>query len=168
MEIEIRRIRPDEAETLKRTRLALLADSPAAFGSTIERELAFTDDIWAERAAGSSRGSTRSTFLALSGDDVVGIVGAGRAPGGTGATVELVSMWTAPATRRSGLGRGLVEAVVDWAASTGATAVELWVTRDNDPAQRLYESMGFVVTGDHQPLPSDPCKDELRMSRLLR
>ena len=44
-------------------------------------------------------------------------------------------MWTAPATRRSGLGRGLVEAVLDWAASTGATAVELWVTRDNDPAR---------------------------------
>jgi hypothetical protein len=28
---------------------------------------------------------------------------------------------------------------------------------------RLYEAAGFRLTGGHQPLPSDPCKDELRM-----
>jgi ribosomal protein S18 acetylase RimI-like enzyme len=39
--------------------------------------------------------------------------------------------------------------------------------RGNDAAQQLYESMGFIVTGDHKPLPSDPCKDEVRMSRSL-
>jgi hypothetical protein len=39
----------------------------------------------------------------------------------------------------------------------------LWVTRGNEPAQRLYQSIGFRVTGEHQPLPSDPCKDEVRM-----
>ena len=44
-------------------------------------------------------------------------------------------------------------------------AVELWVTRGNDRAVRLYESAGFRATGDHQPLPSDPCRDELRMRR---
>lgn len=42
-------------------------------------------------------------------------------------------------------------------------AVELWVTRGNDAAVRLYETAGFRLTGGHQPLPSDPCKDELRM-----
>ena len=48
-----------------------------------------------------------------------------------------------------------------------AERVELWVTRGNDPARHLYESMGFVETGDHQPLPSDPCKDEIRMVLAL-
>jgi hypothetical protein len=32
---------------------------------------------------------------------------------------------------------------------------------------RLYEATGFRLTGDYQPLPSDPCKDELRMRRAL-
>ena len=100
MGIEIRRIRPGEAETLKHMRLALLADSPAAFGSTHEREFAFTDETWAERAADSSAGSTRATFLAFDGDEAVGIVGAGRARDGTDSVVELVSMWTAPTVRR--------------------------------------------------------------------
>ena len=167
MGIEIRRIRPDEAEVLKHMRLTLLADSPAAFGSTLDRELAFTDETWAERAAGSATGSNRATFLAFEGEQVVGIVGAGRAPGGADSVIELVSMWTAPATRRTGLGRRLVDSVFDWAASTGAHSVELWVTHGNNAARRLYESMGFVVTGDHKPLPSDPCKDEVRMSRSL-
>ncbi len=77
--------------------------------------------------------------------------------------VHLVSMWTAPDVRRTGLGRLLVGAVIDWAADTGASSVGLWVTRGNAPAQLLYESMGFRETGEYQPLPSDPCADEIRM-----
>ena len=74
-------------------------------------------------------------------------------------------MWTNPAARRTGTGRLLVQAVLDWSAATGAHTVGLWVTRGNEPAQRLYEAMGFTETGDFQPLPSDPCQDELRVSR---
>ncbi len=77
--------------------------------------------------------------------------------------VHLVSMWTAPEVRRCGLGRLLVGAVIDWAADTAAASVGLWVTRGNAPAQLLYESMGFSETGEYQPLPSDPCADEVRM-----
>ena len=77
--------------------------------------------------------------------------------------VHLVSMWTAPEVRRCGLGRLLVGAVIDWAADTAAASVGLWVTRGNAPAQLLYESMGFRETGEYQPLPSDPCADEVRM-----
>ena len=72
-------------------------------------------------------------------------------------------MWTSPEVRRSGAGRLLVSAVVLWAADTQATSVGLWVTRGNEPAQRLYEAMGFRVTGDVQSLPSNPCADEIRM-----
>jgi ribosomal protein S18 acetylase RimI-like enzyme len=41
------------------------------------------------------------------------------------------------------------------------------VTHGNDRAQRFYERTGFTVTGDVQPLPSDPCKNEIRMIRRL-
>jgi len=81
--------------------------------------------------------------------------------------VDLVSMWCAPDVRRSGVARALVGAVVDWAHSSGTHVVGLWVTRGNEPATRLYERLGFVANGNHQPLPSDPCKDEVRMELLL-
>jgi ribosomal protein S18 acetylase RimI-like enzyme len=45
--------------------------------------------------------------------------------------------------------------------------VHLWVTRGNEPALRLYESMGFRPTGESQPLPSDPARVELAMTREL-
>ncbi len=36
--------------------------------------------------------------------------------------------------------------------------------RGNDAAQQLYESLGFVVTVSRRSLPSDPCKDKIRMT----
>ena len=145
-------------------RLAALADAPAAFGSTLEREVAFTDDEWAARAAASARGDERVIFFAELDGQIGGLVG-GFADAATPGAIELVSMWTAPAARRTGAGRLLVQAVLAWSAATGADTVGLWVIRGNEPARRLYEAMGFTETGDYQPLPSDPCKDELRMSR---
>ena len=121
-----------------------------------------SDDEWSDRARWASAGVERITFLARQDGRTVGIAGGYREEIGS-TEVHLVSMWTAPEVRRSGLGRQLVGAVVDWAVDTGASSVGLWVTRGNAPAQLLYESIGFRETGEHQPLPSDPCADEIRM-----
>ena len=161
--LTVRRIRPDEGEALRRVRLAALSDSPAAFGSTYSREVLLSDDEWADRARRSASGSERALFFAIGGESIVGLVG-GHRPDGTGTDVELISMWTDPSARRSGVGRRLVEAVIEWSRSVGAERVDLWVTKGNDAAECLYRAMGFVETGDYQPLPSDPCRDELRMS----
>lgn len=164
--VVVRRILVDEAERLRCVRLAALSDSPAAFASTYAREEQLTDDDWAERARSGASGPGRATFLALDGDDVVGLVGGYRADE-TEPGVELVSMWTAPSARRSGVGRLLVGAVVDWARSVGAAQVDLWVVRGNGSAEGFYRAMGFADTGHFQPLPSDPCRDELRMTLVL-
>ena len=161
----VRRIRADEGKLLRVVRLAALADAPFAYSSTHEREADLTADDWAERAATRAISDSASTWFAVDeGGDVLGLVGAFR-PQDT--DVELVSMWTAPEARGLGVARQLVEVVVAWAREVGSTTVSLWVTRGNEPAHRLYESMGFVETGDFQPLPSDPCKDEVRMTRTL-
>jgi ribosomal protein S18 acetylase RimI-like enzyme len=76
-------------------------------------------------------------------------------------------MWVSPAQRRAGIAAKLVDAVLGWGRETDATSVYLWVTRGNDAALRLYEAAGFRATGEHQSLPSDPSKDELRMRRTL-
>lgn len=164
MEAVIRRVRPDEGPALKAVRLAALADSPSAFGSSYAAEADQRDDHWQARAALSAEGESSVTFFAVIARSVVGLVAAYQ-PDAAGLSVELVSMWVAPAHRRAGIAAELVDAVVGWAREIGATTVELWVTRGNDAAVRLYETADFRLTGDHQPLPSDPCKDELRMRR---
>jgi GNAT superfamily N-acetyltransferase len=122
------------------------------------------DDEWALRAQSGAAGIERVSFLALVDEQAVGLVGAYR-PDANTTDVELVSMWTAPDARRAGVGRALIGAVLDWARSTSATTVRLWVTDGNTPALRLYKSVGFRETGASQSLPSNPSLDE-RCMRL--
>ena len=72
-------------------------------------------------------------------------------------------MWVSPPHRRARIAARLIDAVIGWARETDAKSVELWVTQGNDAAARLYEGLGLPGTDEHQPLPSDPGKDELRM-----
>lgn len=64
-----------------------------------------------------------------------------------------------------GVGRVLVETVLQWARTEGHTVVRLWVTETNDPARRLYERCGFTLTGERKPLPSYPEYAEIAMLR---
>jgi GNAT superfamily N-acetyltransferase len=162
----VRRVLSHEGAMLRDVRLAALKESPSAFGSSYEDEAERTDAEWTARARSAAAGVDRVTFVALEDDEVVGLVG-GYRPVPSAPEVELVSMWTSPEARRAGVARALVGAVIGWAREAGATTLSLWVTRGNEPAQRLYESSGFRATGAHQPLPSDPCKDEIRMTRAL-
>lgn len=166
MPVVVRRIDVGEGELLKHVRLAALRDSPSAFGSTYDAEVHRSDAEWARRARLGASGTDRVTFFAIDGARVVGLAG-GYRDDEVRTEVELVSMWTSPVARRGGVGRGLVKSVLEWAGATGAGLVGLWVTRGNEPAQLLYKSTGFEATGEYQPLPSDPCKDELRMVRRL-
>jgi RimJ/RimL family protein N-acetyltransferase len=146
-----------------------LRDAPSAFGSTYAAEVTRTEGEWSERAASGANGTDRFTVLAFDADACVGLAGGFRNEDGHHADVDLVSMWVAPTHRGTGVADRLVDAVLDWACNEAqAEVVGLWVTRGNDRAQRFYERLGFVETGDVQPLPSDPCKDEVRMVFGLR
>jgi RimJ/RimL family protein N-acetyltransferase len=60
-----------------------------------------------------------------------------------------------------------VATVIDWAGNRNAERVRLWVTETNAPARALYERCGFALTGDRQPVPSNPSLDEVAMTRPL-
>src|SRR5690349_21739409 len=121
MPVTVRRIRSDEADVLRMHRLAALKDTPSAFGSTYERESAYTAEEWIVRARSGAEGPDRATFFGIAGSSIVGLVGGLRSEVDP-SVVDLVSMWTSPDTRRAGVGRALVSAVIEWARASGATA----------------------------------------------
>ncbi len=145
---------------MREVRLAALRDAPQAFGSTYERELAFTEEEWRRRVA------TGLKLLAMLDGQPVGHAGGLPSAEEPGA-VDLVGMWVDPAARGRGVGEALVESVTRWAATQGAQRVCLWVTETNVPAQRLYERCGFMPTGDRMPMPRDHSITEIKMAREL-
>jgi ribosomal protein S18 acetylase RimI-like enzyme len=160
VDVDVRRIRADEGALLREVRLTALRTDPEAFGSTWDREVELTDADWDERAARSAVGAERATFVATMDGRVVGLVGGYRPEAGA-ERVELISMWTDPAARGHGMGRRLVDAVVDHARATGAAQVDLWVMRGNEHALALYRAVGFRPGEGEPPPVVDACRDEL-------
>lgn len=68
---------------------------------------------------------------------------------------DIQTIAVAPAARRAGLGRTLMNALITEARGRGAGEIFLEVRADNPGAQNLYESLGFeaiaVRAGYYQP-----------------
>ena len=158
----VRRIRPDEGAALRDVRLAALADSAERLCLHLRsRNITDCRGLGGPGSGGLGRLGTSHVLRR-------GRRGHRGARGGVQTTSHRISNRArvhvdAPGRRRNGVGRLLVGAVLNWARTCGAQAVDLWVTRGNMGAENLYRAMGFVDAGDRQPLPSDPCKDEVRM-----
>jgi [ribosomal protein S18]-alanine N-acetyltransferase len=60
---------------------------------------------------------------------------------------HVITIDVAPAMRRQGLGRILMEAMLDSLRAADAVTVRLEVAIDNVDAQAFYERLGFVKTG---------------------
>lgn len=64
-----------------------------------------------------------------------------------GDEAEILSIAVLPPWRRSGVGRLLLQAVMDEVYDRGAAVMFLEVADDNRPAQALYASLGFNQVG---------------------
>lgn len=161
--ITIRRIEPDEGMRLRAIRLEALAESPSAFGSTFAETLQRPPEYWARRAMDNAAGEGSVLFVAENRDSWCGLAGA-YLDESDPTSADLISMWVRPQDRGTGLGRRLVEAVVEWARHRGLARVALWVTAGNASAIGLYERCGFTPTGETQPHPWDASSLEQRMT----
>lgn len=122
---------------LRDVRVAALTDSPAAFGSTLQREHARSVDDW-------RRWFTPGvTFLWLDEADAGGGLVAAVVDAASH-SAELVSMWVRPDLRGQGVGDALTGAAVEWAQQNGLS-LRLYVVEDNAPAVALYVRHGFRV-----------------------
>ena len=149
----------------KDVRLRALREDPYAFGSTYARESQFDDAEWLRRVE-RWNGERGVGFLAI--DDATPCGIAGSLLDETDATrAQLVSMWTAATHRQLGVGRLLVNEVLNWARTRGVRTMLLMVVSNNDSAIRFYERLGFTQTGHTDPYPNDPAIVEYEMSRSL-
>ena len=139
--IEIRRLTPADAAAYRDIRLAGLRDSPEAFGSTFERESAQPLAWFCDRLRNSA------VFGAFQPADLLGIAGFVIRDGEKERHKGLLwGMYVRPDTRNAGVGRQLVEAVIDHARDH-VEVIQLSVVSDNEPARRLYACLGFVEYG---------------------
>jgi RimJ/RimL family protein N-acetyltransferase len=160
----VRRVTADDADRLRRVRLAALADAPRSFGSTYEREVAYPADRWISWEVTGASGETSAIFLAIDDDDAVGVVGV-LADYPDSHQPTLWGIWVAPAMRGNGVAGLLVEASYDWAMSVGLDELRLWVAEDNPAAIALFRRHAFSPTGDRQPLSSDTDRATLEFVR---
>jgi GNAT superfamily N-acetyltransferase len=71
-----------------------------------------------------------------------------------GDVAELERLYLLAEHRRRGIGRALFDRFLAWAREVGCTRAILWSDKRLHEAHRLYESVGFEVTGEricHDP-----------------
>jgi len=132
---ELRRLGPDDWETYREIRLAALADSPDAFGSTLERERELGEDDWRRRLTGPVYVVEDPRPVAVGGIfDNAG-------------TPHVWGMWTHPEHRGRGHARRILDALIP-----PGTPAQLDVNITNGGARVAYERYGFVGTDEVEPL----------------
>ena len=137
----IRLLTTADAARYREVRLEGLKLHPEAFSSTFERENE-QPLPWFE-----ARITQGNVFGAFVGDELAGVAGCWPQEGPKVSHKALLwGMYVRPAARNRGLGRRLVEAVVNH-ASTRVEQLQLGVVSANEAAHGLYRSMGFSEFG---------------------
>lgn len=149
MAIIIRPITSDEAALYVELRKEMLQESPRAFGASVETDVA--SDLEGMRGRLESQGENR-TFGAFDSDtgELLGSVG-GAKQGPHQKRAHALGVWgmyVAPKGRGRGIGRELMQALIDYSESLpGVCVISLSVSAATPVAQALYASLGFVEWG---------------------
>ena len=155
-------VSPEDWESHRDVRLAMLQEAPDAFWFTYADEAAYDEADWRERIEGAWLVQARDA------SGVLGSAGLGshwepeRA-----ATATLFGMYVAPPARGRGVGEALVRAVLEHARRLGKSEVVLEVTSSNTAAETLYARCGFVPSGAVHDHPRRPDLREIEMVHRL-
>ena len=140
--VELRTLRADEGRALQRFYNGMSHESRRLF-----RPLGWRAALHdCERICGDAARGTRFDVVAADEDDIVGwafIAPMDREVPGLGIGV-------ADAFHGQGIGRRLMQMLVDEGKRQGRKGIALIVVQDNDRARRMYERFGFSVTGEHR------------------
>ncbi|KMY54110.1 acetyltransferase [Bacillus sp. FJAT-27231] len=145
--MNIRILKESDAKLYQEIRLSALKVNPEAFGSTYEREVDFSVETIKERIK-----PTKDQFILGSFNDsgsLVGIVTFIREDNPkANHKGNIFGLYVIPERRGQGLGKTLIAELIRQAQShNGLEQIRLTVVSDNDPAKKLYKSLGFKVYG---------------------
>jgi ribosomal-protein-alanine acetyltransferase len=137
------------------------ADIPA-----VERILAESPEAaqWLGPACRNHSLASISVWVGKQQAKVVGVIAARRVAD----QGEIVNLAVAPACRRQGLGRRLVEHAMARMEHEGARAIFLEVRESNAGARESYARMGFREAGRRRHYYRDPLEDALVLSRSTK
>jgi GNAT superfamily N-acetyltransferase len=142
-QISVLRLEPDDWPILQVLRVQALIDSPDAFLGDAAAEKDHDDEYWRQelsdnvwlvaRYYGTEIGLAKLNCIA---DD--------------GLHVE--ALWIDPGRRRQGVGRLLMSALEDVAATMAVRQLKLWIFTENDLARKFYQSISYRETPRKQPI----------------
>lgn len=158
--VTVCRLVADDWQVYRAIRLAMLQESPAAFGSTHAEAASYDERLWRQRLTDNSVLLAR-VREASAGSAVYSEYGTTDV-----ADANLFGMWVDPALRGKGVGRALISAVVTLARAAGRRRLVLHVVADNTEAKAFYERAGFAFTGQ-RPAHPDGHPAELEMELRL-
>jgi ribosomal protein S18 acetylase RimI-like enzyme len=149
MTVTIASLTADEVAALRPQLVTLLqhnVDAGASIGFLPPLSAAEADVYW-QGVEDALCTPYRIMLVAQTGEQVVGsvqldLVAKPNAPH----RAEVIKLMVLPAARRQGIGRALMQAIISRAQEIGRTTLIL-DTREGDPSEQLYQSLGFVRAG---------------------
>lgn len=122
--------------------------------ATLEKSI--FSDPWSENSVKSELSNPLSLWLvAADGEMVAGYIGSQTVLGES----DMMNLAVRESYRRSGVGRALVEALIEALRAVGSECLTLEVRFSNLPAIRLYESLGFSQVGIRKNYYEKPRED---------
>ncbi|MCK1542519.1 GNAT family N-acetyltransferase [Bradyrhizobium sp. 179] len=140
-DVAIRRLNSNDAASFKAIRLEALSANPELLRSTFELENGLSV-VWF-----AGRLQNAHVVGAFQNGELVGTAGFSIQEGQPNAHKgRLFGMYVRPSSRNVGIGRLLLNSVLD-IAREHVELIQLSVVRENRPARLLYESAGFLEYG---------------------
>ena len=148
MQLEIRALTAADAAEFHALRLRGLQESPEAFGSTYEEDVALSLDVVAQRIA-ASRAPRKIVLGAIRDGALVGVIGCFQEPKiKLRHTATIWGMYVAPEARGGGVARRLLDDVIAEVRTwPDVVRITLSVVDRAAAARELYPSAGFQSFG---------------------
>jgi ribosomal protein S18 acetylase RimI-like enzyme len=141
----IRPFAPSELGVYRTARLTALHDHPEAYSSSWEEEREYDDAVFLSRLQPEPPSVTLGAFRGKALGAMAGLVVSQHLK--TRHTGTIVAVYVDPTHRRHGLGRAVIEALLEASRAAGLLTVCLTVSVGNVGARRLYTGLGFVPCG---------------------
>ena len=165
----IRVVTVDDTELVAWLVLAMLTDSPLAFGENLVEAQKRTQLQWQQLVEQLISPPVRTAYIAYDEEGACGFVCADSSfPEAPIDTVVISRLWVAPRQRGAGLGRRLMDTATQWAREKHAGLIALGVTEMNTSALEFYQHLGYADSGIRMPWPPDPSKQIIVLGRELK